>query len=85
MKFPRPKIHILDVSDPILKYENLASRCGVVIKNGKPEFMYGEDTPRVYQIGTCGKCICLPPQIQASPRYEYGVREAEEALHGEGI
>ena len=83
MRLPRPRIHLVNCASPLHDYSDLTGRCGERIINGEPRFMYTEDSPRVYQIGICRKCILLPPQIQVDRRYEYGVIEAEGAFQAE--
>ena len=81
MKIPRPRIHLVDVCDPLLNYSDLTGRCGANIAHGEPKFMFTEDSPRVYQVGTCRHCILGGVSVSKGKRYEYGIMEAEEALH----
>jgi len=43
MKPPRPKVHLLDVSEPLLAYHNLICRCGITLRNAQPKFMLSQD------------------------------------------
>lgn len=76
MKLPRPKIHIVDTAIPLLSYSALSARCGTHIANGEPKFMFSEETPKLYQVGTCLECRTLRAPDGNAKRYEYGICEA---------
>ena len=46
MRVPRPKIHLIDVPEPIVGFKDLRARCGVVVTNGELIFAYTADSPR---------------------------------------
>ena len=75
----RPRIHIVDSESPLSFPAHLLPRCGESVKNADLIFAYTEDSPRVYQIGTCRVCMALGAG-HTRRRYEYGVREAEEQI-----
>lgn len=80
MKSPRPKIHLLDVSEPLLAYHEIEMRCGVVLKNAQPKFMFSHDVRHEVSLplGLCRKCMEKAPVISDDPYYHYGLVEAEE-------
>jgi len=79
MKARATRIHLVDVSDPIVRFHDLLARCGETVKNGELVFAYTAESPRVYQVGTCRACMYRTPGYFRR-RYEYGIREAQEAL-----
>jgi len=83
MRQPRPKIHLVDRSVPVSNFHDILARCGILIRNGDPKFMFSEESPRIYQIGTCMDCVRAAPQVRDRHRYEYGVLEAQESLNAE--
>lgn len=77
MRLPKPRIHIVDSQVPLNSLKDLTARCSAIIKNGELKFAFTEESPRIYQIGTCRKCIIgIPPN--PGKRYEYGIVEGEE-------
>lgn len=84
MKQPKPKLHLLDVSEPLLAYHNLIVRCGKTLRNAEPLYMV--DRELLADISRpnwmiCKECRLIMPDSGESSRYEYGLREAEEGLH----
>jgi hypothetical protein len=78
MKTPRPKIHIKDVDSPLTSYCNIEGRCGEVLKNAEPKFMFSEDMTKYAMIpGICRRCAVLPG---AKTGYLYGLVNAQEIL-----
>ena len=87
----RPKIHLLDVSEPLLAFHDLQMRCGAVLHTAVAKFMEAEDLPNVMKpstapmkiSGICIKCMGLPPQGADKRQYVYGLQEGEEAKQEE--
>lgn len=88
MRSRRPRIHLLDVSDPVDTWSGLIVRCQRVIRNGKPKFMAESSYQNwlVLPLNTCRKCVGLPPGLTPEqfekPHFMYGVVEAQEELEG---
>lgn len=81
MKTPRPKIHLLDVSEPLLSYFGLVCRCGITLKNAQPKFMWTEDIAKELNVplpGVCRDCQHLRPADEDKRTYVYGLVEAQE-------
>ena len=85
MRSPRPKIHLIDVAEPLLCFCRLLCRCGQEIRNAEMVFGIGMDecAPFTFPIRTCRECLTKSPQGDDRRRYVYGLIEAEEALHME--
>lgn len=43
MKSPTPKIHLLDVHEPLVSFSELEMRCGAILENAQNEFMVSGD------------------------------------------
>lgn len=84
MKSPRPKIHLLDVDDPLLAYHQLVMRCGVTLRNAVPKFMAAEDMPIPLPVGTCLRCLKNFPEAVDQRKYCYGLVEAQEEKDSAG-
>ena len=84
MKEPRPKIHLLDVSEPLETWSGLIVRCGKVLQNAHAEFMFveGYDLP-VQTIRSCSRCWALEPAGEEKRRYVYGLVEGGADKFGE--
>jgi len=81
MKPPRPKVHLLDVSEPLLAYHNLICRCGITLRNAQPKFMLSQDwiVKRFSTIdGICSNCAQDEPTADDKRHYVYGLCEGQE-------
>jgi len=83
MKPPRAKIHLLDCSEPLTKYTEVTVRCGRVLANAEPKWMFaaGEILPEFPPLQMCNYCLGIPwdgPTI-ARTRYVYGLVNSQEA------
>jgi hypothetical protein len=85
MKTPAPKIHLLDVDEPLVCFNGLKVRCGVELAHADTRYMFGEgatedDISERLWIQTCKDCWNLPPANAADKRkYVYGLMESHEA------
>lgn len=85
MKSPRPKIHLIDVDEPLFAFRDLVMRCETVIHNAEVKYMV-EAELSIYVMpppGMCTKCWDNPPIGDEARRYEYGLVEAQEKLNRE--
>ena len=83
MRPPRPKIHMIDVSDPIFSFHNLIVRCQVTLRNAEVKMMAASDTAEncLPPIGICKKCLGeYQPTGEAlkTTYYTYWLVEGEE-------
>lgn len=94
MKAPRPKIHLADRDSPILDYSNVEVRCGTVLQNGLPKFMFADGLEHDVKIpGLCVRCERVGPiwrnsldMLKPKPPgmdYLYGLVEAQEERDAE--
>ena len=83
MKPPRPKIHLLDVDEPLFAFHNLIVRCGATLKNAEMKFSAAHDMSEylLTPLGTCLQCIKEAPTLEAERHYLYGLVEAQEEKH----
>ena len=82
MKPTKPRIHLLDVAEPLFAFRDLTVRCGVTLHNAEVKFMVEQDiaTCMLPPMQTCMKCWDAAPETaEAKRRYEYGLVEAQEA------
>lgn len=81
MKTPAPKIHLLDIDEPLLAFSNLTVRCGIVLQNAKCRFMRAEemriDMPIPF--GVCHRCQRIIPEKTDKREYLYGLIEGQAA------
>lgn len=82
MKLPRPRIHVLYVSEPLLAYSNIVVCCELTLKNATPLYMceqgIADEIKRPF--GICLACKRNQPTVRdESTRYEYGLMNSEEA------
>jgi hypothetical protein len=69
MKTPRPKIHLIDVSEPLLGFHNLVMRCEHVLTQAEIIWMVRDDY-----------ATALPSEQASSGRvYSYACIEGAEA------
>lgn len=80
MKPTRPKIHIIDVSEPLFAFSDLIVRCGIQLHNAEVKYMVSDDLADclTLPIGTCLKCSDMEPAGEYERRYIYGLVEAQE-------
>jgi hypothetical protein len=79
MKPPKPKIHLMDVSEPLLCFSGLVMRCGAVLHSAEMVYARAVGEPvDVNRIGYCTECLMKPPSGEAKRTYEYGLREKEK-------
>jgi hypothetical protein len=85
MRPPRPRIHLLDTDEPLLAYHELIVRCGLVLKNAEPKFMWAEDVSEAFRVplGTCRSCMELPQTGENARHYCYGLVEGQAAMNEE--
>lgn len=83
MKPVRPKIHVIDLAEPLLCFSDLIPRCGVTVKHAEPVFMLAEDEGIVFTfpMRTCMTCLRQEPKGESKRQYVYGICEAESARH----
>ena len=82
MKLPKPKIHLLDCSEPLLGFHGLICRCGVELRNAKPKFQLVEDLAENFlmPLTVCRECLNLGPKESLDKRqYLYGLIEGQSA------
>jgi hypothetical protein len=77
MKPTRPKIHLIDVDDPLLVFCGLRMRCGAEILHAAPVFMLTEGIATIWPAQTCQRCIHLAPVGWDKRHYLYGLVEAQ--------
>jgi len=83
MKEPRPKIHLLDVSDPLENWSGLVVRCGRVLNNAHAEFMFVEGYDLPFQtLRSCSRCWALEPAGEEKRHYVYGLVEGQTQEEG---
>jgi hypothetical protein len=88
MKSPRPRLHLLDVDEPLLAFHDIECRCGIVLHSAVPKFMEATDLPEAVRptnwaslLGICSTCLDAAPRSEASQRlYTYGLLEGEESM-----
>lgn len=81
MKPHTPRVHLLDVAEPLLTFCNLRVRCGKTIANAEMRFALHEEDLTEHDdlpIATCGECILLPPEREFRRVYIYGIRDRAE-------
>ncbi len=89
MRNPRPRIHLLDVDEPLLAYCNLIVRCNLTIRNAAPEFMVSETAADSAELciptrfDECLKCKQSKPTGGEKRHYVYGLVEAQEEKDSE--
>lgn len=81
MKPTRPKIHILDVDEPLFAFRDLVCRCHIVLHNAEVKYLVQQDVREcmLAPIGMCQACWEDAPTGDRERRYEYGLVEAQEA------
>lgn len=85
MKARAPRIHLLDVSEPLTKYTEVTVRCGEILKDALPKFMFEFGVmggPAYLPLMTCRKCLSAP-MGEVEPEkivYLYGLVNAQETL-----
>ncbi len=86
MKPPSPKLHLLDVSEPLLSFSNLEMRCGIVLKNARMMFGRVEELKAEMSLpfNVCIKCLQLNPPPSEKREYLYGLIEAERGQEVKG-
>lgn len=91
MKKPRAKIHLIDVSEPLIAFSNLEMRCGVTLRTASPNFMLTDeflDSPNLWPVrmgSVCKECLEKIPNGAASRHWIYGLSEAQEIKDSEEI
>jgi hypothetical protein len=84
MKTPRPKIHLIDVSEPLLGFHNLVMRCEHVLTQAEIIWMVRDDyataLPSEQAGQLCRKCIRdVVPYASSGRVYSYACIEGAEA------
>ena len=76
------KPHLVDSADPVPRGQKVLARCGVVVENAEPVFMWDEQsmgTELVVRIGTvCPNCW-KDKRFVPGMRYVYGCQNREQA------
>lgn len=85
MRASRPRIHLLDVSEPLLGFHSLICRCGVELRNAKPKFQLVEDLAENFlmPMTVCKVCRTLGPSAGEKRHYLYGLIEGQAGQDAE--
>lgn len=85
MKERAPRIHLLDVAEPLLGFHGLIVRCGIELRNAKPKFQIIEELSENFflPLTTCTKCRTLVPIGEDKRHYLYGLIEAQAGQDAE--
>src|SRR5713226_790171 len=85
MKTPAPKIHLLDVDEPLVCFNGLKVRCGLELAHAETRYMFGNSGDAMADMSdrlwmqTCKECMRLPPATPEEKRkYLYGLIEGME-------
>lgn len=83
MRPPRPRIHLLDLDEPLLAFRDLVCRCQAVLKNAQPEFMAVNpeltfELMELLALRLCTECRKREPVGADKRRYCYGLVEGQE-------
>ncbi len=93
-KNPSPRVHLLDISEPLLMRHDVQVRCGQLLIEAEVQASYGvyrpEDLAREYEgkLSLCRHCLKALPQIETaeltylyllSEKYKFQFGEMEEA------
>jgi len=80
MKETAPKLHLIDVDEPLQCFSGLIVRCGLTIAHGEAKWMLSEDFHSMvkiesgdFQRGVCRACIFLEPVGDAKRSMLYGI------------
>lgn len=79
MRPPYPKVHLLDVADPLLCFVSLTARCGARIEQARCVFMVSGQVSDEMELprATCPDCRDMVPAGDELRHYVYGI--ADEA------
>ena len=84
MKPRAPRIHLLDTELPLMNYVGIPVRCGMVLRNAEPKFMFEEEMGGEiwggYPRQTCTSCrqSNIERFSRSGKRYLYGLVEGQE-------
>lgn len=87
MKTPKPRVHLIDIAEPLLAFRQLSVRCGLTLQNAAPQFMLTKeanfDAKYALFRGICRECVDAEPTPEAKRSYIYGLVEAQELKDSE--